>query len=81
MTSAQPTAHDDESGHPRAMTAGDHHDTAAHGDVGAHDDHAHAGGDALGPIDVYAWGAALLGVGLGGLVALAFWLATRPTTV
>lgn len=45
----------------------------------AHDgnDHAHAdAADALGPIDVVAWGAGALGVILGLVVAVCFVLAT-----
>ena len=43
----------------------------------AHDDHAHADtGDTLGPIDVFAWGAGVLGVVLGLVVAACFVLAT-----
>lgn len=47
----------------------------------AHDgnDHAHAdAADALGPIDVVAWGAGALGVILGLVVAVCFVLATAP---
>jgi hypothetical protein len=40
-----------------------------HGGDHGHDDHAH-GGDALGPIDVRAWGAGALGIALG-LVTIA----------
>jgi hypothetical protein len=48
-----------------------HEETVAHG----HDDHAH-GEEALGPIDVAAWGAGALGVLLGAVVAICFVLAT-----
>ncbi len=59
-------------------TAADHHDD--HGGGGGHDDdhgvgHEH-GEEALGPIDVVAWGAGLLGVLVGGVTALAFVLST-----
>jgi hypothetical protein len=55
---AQPTGH-----------GGDHgHDDHAHGSG----DHAHGAGEALGPIDTEAWGAGVLGIGLGLAVALAF---------
>ena len=77
-THGHPTDLDDP-GHPDAMAAGDHHGTADHGDDGEHDDHAH-GGDALGPIDTFAWGAGLIGVALGAAVAVAFWLATQPVS-
>lgn len=48
---------------------------AGHAAVAAHAEHDH---DAvpLGPIDVIAWGAGLLGVGLGVVIALAFAAAT-----
>ena len=42
----------------------------AHGD-GGHGDGGH-GAEALGPIDVQAWGAAVIGVALGLVVVLAF---------
>ena len=54
---------DDEPGH--AGSAGLHHATDDHGDDGEHDDHAHAE-EPLGPIDVRAWGAGVLGVVVGG---------------
>lgn len=50
----------------------DAHDDADHG----HEDHGHEGGQALGPVDVTAWGAGALGVLLGLVVALGFVLAT-----
>jgi hypothetical protein len=54
-----------------AMT-GPHGSTVDHGADHGHDDHAHAA-DALGPIDLPAWGAGLLGVllGVGVVVAIA----------
>jgi hypothetical protein len=48
-------------------------------DQPGHDDHAHDE-EALGPVDVNAWGAGIVGVLLGLAVALAFVLATLPTT-
>ena len=42
----------------------------------AHDPHAADAADALGPIDIYAWGAGVLGVVLGLVVAACFVLAT-----
>ena len=70
------THHDaDEPGHADAMASGDHHDVDDHGADGGHDDHAH-GGEALGPIDVQAWGAGLLGVALGLAMTACFILAT-----
>lgn len=52
-----------------------HHATNDHGDVHGHDDHAH-GEEALGPIDVRAWGAGALGVALGIVVTVCFIFAT-----
>ena len=40
-----------------------------HGATDGHDDHAH-GEEALGPIDVQAWGALVLGLAAGLVVAL-----------
>jgi len=62
----------DTPGHADAVA---HHATDDHGDEHGHDDHAHAE-DPLGPIDVAAWGAGLIGVLLGLAVVLAFVLAT-----
>lgn len=62
----------DAPGHADAVA---HHATDDHGDEHGHDDHAHAE-DPLGPIDVPAWGAGLIGVLLGLAVVLAFVLAT-----
>ena len=63
---------DDAPGHAGAVA---HHATNDHGEEHGHDDHAHAE-EALGPIDVPAWGAGILGVVLGLAVAVAFMLAT-----
>ena len=58
----------DRPGHVDAVA---HHATDDHGDDHGHDDHAHGdGADALGPIDVFAWGAGVLGV-LAALVIVA----------
>ena len=57
--------------HESDAMAGPHGSTADHGETHGHDDHAH--GDsamALGPIDVYAWGAAAVGIAAGLVVAL-----------
>ena len=59
-------------GHADAVA---HHTTDDHGDDHGHDDHAH-GDEPLGPIDVRAWGAAILGVGFGVVVALCFVVTT-----
>jgi len=40
-----------------------------HGATGGHDDH-HAGEEPLGPVDFTMWGLGVLGVILGGLVAV-----------
>lgn len=41
-----------------------------HGDGHGHDDHAHDDGDALGSVDLRAWGAGVLGIA-GGLIVAA----------
>lgn len=64
---------DDAPGHAGAVA---HHATDDHGDEHGHDDHAHGGGEMLGPVDVTAWGAGALGVVLGLVVAFCFVLAT-----
>jgi hypothetical protein len=58
-----------------ASAGGDHHDPADHGDEHGHDDHAHAEAP-LGPVDVAAWGAGVLGVGIAIAIAACFALAT-----
>jgi hypothetical protein len=50
---------------------GPHGQPDDHGGVDGHDDDAH-GAEALGPIDVQAWGAAAIGLVLGLVVLLAF---------
>ena len=62
----------DAPGHVGAVA---HHETTDHGDDHGHDDHAHAG-EALGPIDVAAWGAGVLGIAAGLLIVACFMLAT-----
>ena len=59
-------------GHAGAV---DHHSTDDHGDDHGHDDHAHAE-EALGPIDLAAWGAGVLGVLIGVAIAVCFVLST-----
>jgi hypothetical protein len=54
---------------------GPHGSTEDHGEDHGHDDHAH-GAEALGPIDVPKWGAAVLGIVLGLIVLFAFVQAT-----
>lgn len=51
------------------------HGAGDHGEEHGHDDHGHET-DALGPIDVVAWGSFALGIGLGLAVAFCFALAT-----
>ena len=70
------TGHDsDLPGHDGAVA---HHALDDHGDDHGHDDHAHADEPTLGPIDVRAWGAGLLGVGIGLAMTACFILATQP---
>ncbi len=64
---------DDQPGH--AGSAGLHHDIGDHGDDGGHDDHAHVE-EPLGPIDLAAWGAGLLGVAVAAVMIVCFALAT-----
>jgi len=52
-----------------------HHTTDDHGGDHGHDDHGH-GEEPLGPIDVAAWGAGVLGIALGVAVAMCFAMAT-----
>jgi hypothetical protein len=45
------------------------HGAADHGEDHGHDDHAHGDGEALGAIDVTAWGAGAVGIAAGLVVA------------
>ncbi len=72
MTSSHDT---DLPGHADAVA---HHALDDHGDDHGHDDHAHADEPALGPIDVRAWGAGVIGVALGLAMTACFVLATQP---
>jgi hypothetical protein len=79
--------HDPMSSDPHASDApghdgsgGLHHDLADHGDDGEHDDHAHAE-EPLGPIDVRAWGAGILGLAIGTAIAACFAIATGVIVV
>ncbi len=56
--------------------AGEAHGADDHGETDGHDDHAHDG-DALGPVDVPAWGALALGIGAALLVVLCLVISTR----
>jgi hypothetical protein len=62
------TAHVDP--HAGESMVGPHGAADDHGADHGHDDHAH-GADVLGPLDVPAWGAALLGIVLGLVVMVA----------
>jgi hypothetical protein len=64
---------DDAPGHEGAVA---HHAPDDHGEDHGHDDHAHAGEDALGPIDTAAWLAGIVGIGIGLAIAATFALAT-----
>ena len=64
----------DAPGH-EASAAADHQSATGHDDAHGHDDHGHAD-EALGPIDVAAWGAGILGVGISVVIAACFVLAT-----
>jgi hypothetical protein len=75
MTSHADPHADDVPGHDAVA----HHATDDHGDDHGHDDHAHADDEALGPVDVAAWGAGVLGVGIAIVMAFCFALATAPT--
>ena len=50
---------------------GPHESPDDHGEDHGHDDHGHGSGEALGPIDVTAWGALLFGIVLGLIVLAA----------
>lgn len=60
--------------HASDAMAGAHGSTADHGADHGHDDHGHAA-EGLGPIDLPAWGAGLLGVVLGIAVVVAIAIA------
>ncbi len=53
----------------------DHGTATAHGGDHGLDDHGHRD-EALGPLDVAAWGAGVLGVGIALVIAIAFAMAT-----
>ena len=57
--------------HADEATVGPHGAADDHGDTHGHDDHAH-GGETLGPVNLQAWGAALVGIALGLVVMVAF---------
>jgi hypothetical protein len=66
--------HSTASGAPESSDAGEHV-AAGHGDDHGHDEHGD-GETALGPIDVAAWGAGLLGIGVALAMTVAFVVAT-----
>lgn len=70
---ATPMHDSDLAGHPGAVA---HQATDDHGEDHGHDDRAYDDSVPLGPIDVFAWGAGILGIALGLSVALAFALST-----
>jgi hypothetical protein len=57
--------------HATDALTGPHGSTDDHGETHGHDDHAHAGGAKLGPLDARAWGAGIVGLLLGVAVAVA----------
>lgn len=65
---------DHELHHPGDLTD-EAHGPDDHGETHGHDDHAH-GAEALGPVDVMAWGALVVGVAAGLAVALCLVIAT-----
>ena len=60
--------------HPGDL-AGEAHGADDHGETHGHDDHAH-GSEALGPVDVARWGALVVGVVAGLIVALCLVITT-----
>jgi hypothetical protein len=68
----------DDHAHRPGDLADEPHGADDHGAEHGHDDHAH-GSEELGPIDTMAWGALLLGIGLGLIVALTMWLSTSTS--
>jgi hypothetical protein len=68
-------AHGPSDTHHPGDIADEPHGPDDHGETHGHDDHAD-GSEALGPIDVQAWGALAIGIGLGLLVAVCIALST-----
>jgi hypothetical protein len=68
-------AHGRRDGHQPGDIADEPHGPDDHGETHGHDDHAH-GSEPLGPIDVQAWGALAVGIGLGLIVAICVALST-----
>ena len=74
MTSAtdepqDPATHEAPDPHAGDTMVGSH-GADDHGDRNGHDVHAHDDGDALGSVDLRAWGAGVLGI-VGGLIVAA----------
>ena len=61
--------------HTGDATTGPHGTTEDHGADHGHDDHGHAD-EALGKIDLPAWGAGVLGVALGAVVVIVLAIAS-----
>ncbi len=59
-----------------ASAGADHHASTDHGDDHGHDDHGHAVEAAVGPIDIAAWGAGIIGVAIAVVMAACLVLAT-----
>ena len=57
--------------HAGEAEVGPHGAPGDHGGDHGHDDHAHSEAP-LGPVDMRAWGAAILGIALGIVVLVAF---------
>jgi hypothetical protein len=73
QTSHEPTpdeaAHGTSEVHHPGDIAGEEHGPDDHGETHGHDDHAHPS-EALGPVDVAAWGAFVVGIGAGLLIVI-----------
>jgi len=67
------TSHEPTAGEPAAH-ATDQHAAVGHGGDAHGDEHGH--GAALGPIDLAAWGALLLGIAAGLVVAVCLFVTT-----
>jgi hypothetical protein len=63
-------------GHHPGDIPGEAHGIDDHGEDHGHDDHAHPS-EALGPVDVQAWAALLVGVAAGLVIVLCLVLTTR----
>jgi len=55
--------------------AGETHGPDDHGETHGHDDHGHDA-EALGPVDIQAWGALVIGISAGLLIVLCMVVAT-----